>query len=321
MTRVTKVSDSRFLSGITEIPSLVIGKHEFVFEADLSEKARRTAEKELRETPERKEESLAELRRLLTQEKDLTWPDNDFWLVKFLRKCKFYPESAFELIKRYYSIKAKHPEYFFGLDVNYYLDIANLKMLQLIPRRDHKGRRVIIVRIVKEFNPEIYSVERLFRAVAVMMEVASSEPDTQVNGVVGVLDLKELSLSHLRPLTPSFIRFGMQWCQNCIPLRLKALHVVNETPIIDATYAIIKNFLVDKLRNRVYFHGKDYEMMHEYLAPNCLLKSYGGTVELIDIPKAEDVLANFTDFALQCEKELDMINSFGYRKVAENTQL
>lgn len=95
------VKDDRFLSGITEIPSFKIGDLEFVFEADLSEKSRRVAEKELRETPERVKESLDELKRLLSQEEDLTWPNNNFWLMKYLRKCKFYPESAFQLVRQF----------------------------------------------------------------------------------------------------------------------------------------------------------------------------------------------------------------------------
>ncbi|GAB0096888.1 CRAL-TRIO domain-containing protein [Sergentomyia squamirostris] len=322
MTRMVKVEDSRFLSGITEIPTLKIGKYEFVFETELSEKARAVAERELRETTERRTEALAELKRLLTEDQDLKWPNNDFFLIRFLRKCKFYPESASVLIKKYFDIKAKYPQYFYNFNIDYYLEIVNMQMLHLMPKRDHKGRRIAICRVSKQFNPDSYSLDELFKGVSAMMEVASSEPDTQVNGVVGILDLEDLSLSHIKPLTPSFIRFGIKWGQDCIPLRLKALHIVNETTIIDATYAIIKNFLSEKLRSRIYFHGKDYKSLHEYVAPSCLMTRYGGNVEFEELPKAEEILSQHADFASSCLKELEMLHSYGYKKdITENTQL
>uniref|UniRef100_A0A1B0FV39 CRAL-TRIO domain-containing protein n=1 Tax=Lutzomyia longipalpis TaxID=7200 RepID=A0A1B0FV39_LUTLO len=480
------------------------------FEAELSDQARRVAERELRETPERKKEAIAELRRLLDQEKDLTYPDNEFWLVKFLRKCKYYPESALEMAglgisinrrdhkgrrillgcvnrniekmqmsyglkdliyatyllfemlctepdtqvngvvavvdlkelslkhlkdltpsiiqflirygqhcnplrlkglhvlnessiidatytiaknflteklrKRIYfhgndlqslheyvppsclpkiyggtidvnlhewaqiddlaeqltpimnifhkeitAINAygEHPEYFYNFNINYYVGIANMKMGMVSPRRDHKGRRVLIGRIMKDFDLESYSIEELFKGANAGMEVVSTEPDTQVNGIVGIIDLQELSLKHLKPLSPSLIRFAIKFSQDCVPLRIKGIHVLNESSIIDATYTIIKNFLSEKLRNRIYFHGNDYQSLHEFVPPNCLPKIYGGTIDIDpnQLPSVEELLDQFSDFVSMCEKELEIIQSYGYKRqdveddLIENTPL
>lgn len=36
----------------------------------------------------------------VSEDKELKVPlDNDKWLIRFLRPCKFYPESAYELVK------------------------------------------------------------------------------------------------------------------------------------------------------------------------------------------------------------------------------
>lgn len=242
--------------------------------------------------------------------------------IKRVWELKRINKSFLLQIKKYFEIKVKNPEYFYDIDINYYIEVANLRMADMMPRRDHKGRRIFVVRNLGKFDPNLYSVEQLFKGVAMMMEAVSLEPDTQVNGVVIVLDLKELALHHLKPLTPSFIRFGMKWCQDCIPLRLKGLHVINETSMIDATYAIIKNFLSEKLRNRIYFHGKDYEMIHEYIAPNCLPTEYGGTISLGECPKVEELMEMYGEFVERCKKEMDVINSYGYKKdLTENTQL
>lgn len=56
------------------------------------------AEKELRETPELREKSIAELRDLLHAATDLHYADDDDFLLIFLRPCHFYADSALKLV-------------------------------------------------------------------------------------------------------------------------------------------------------------------------------------------------------------------------------
>ena len=58
------------------------------------------AEKELRETPEIREKSIAELRKLLKENPDLVFSDDDEFLIIILRTTHWYPESAIKLVKR-----------------------------------------------------------------------------------------------------------------------------------------------------------------------------------------------------------------------------
>lgn len=57
------------------------------------------AEKELRETPEIREKAILELRRLLHENTDLHYRDDDDFLLIFLRPCHFYPESALKMVR------------------------------------------------------------------------------------------------------------------------------------------------------------------------------------------------------------------------------
>lgn len=56
------------------------------------------AEKELRETKENVEKGLAELRRLLKENPDLVFSDDDEFLTIVLRTTHWYPESAIKLV-------------------------------------------------------------------------------------------------------------------------------------------------------------------------------------------------------------------------------
>lgn len=70
-----------------------------------SAETQKIAEVELNETPERVEESVAELRRLLHENEDLHYDDDDKTLKLFLRPCHFYPESAIKLVSTSLNIK------------------------------------------------------------------------------------------------------------------------------------------------------------------------------------------------------------------------
>uniref|UniRef100_A0A0K8WKZ5 Retinaldehyde-binding protein 1 n=1 Tax=Bactrocera latifrons TaxID=174628 RepID=A0A0K8WKZ5_BACLA len=87
------------LSEVTELPAVQLGEYTLQFElGEPTERAKEVALRELRETPENKEAATKELRQLLEAQTDLLYPkDNDEWLVRFLRPCKYYPESARDL--------------------------------------------------------------------------------------------------------------------------------------------------------------------------------------------------------------------------------
>lgn len=64
----------------------------------IDENSREVAERELGETPEKLAESIAELRRLLSEQSDLYFDDNEVFLLMLLRPCHFHPESAIKLV-------------------------------------------------------------------------------------------------------------------------------------------------------------------------------------------------------------------------------
>lgn len=58
------------------------------------------AENELRETPENIKTALAELKELLKNDDEIYFKDDDEVLTIFLRPCKWYAKSAYELVSK-----------------------------------------------------------------------------------------------------------------------------------------------------------------------------------------------------------------------------
>jgi retinaldehyde-binding protein 1 len=63
-----------------------------------TEELLKVAEEQLRETPEVREAAFKELKRLLHDNEDLQFDEDEVKLTIFLRACHWYPESAIKLV-------------------------------------------------------------------------------------------------------------------------------------------------------------------------------------------------------------------------------
>lgn len=134
------------------------------------------------------------------------------------------------------------------------------------------------------------------------------EPETQVHGAVVIFDMDGLSLQQVWQFTPAFARRIVEFLQEAMPIRLKALHIINQPKIFNMVFQLFKPFLKEKLRGRIYFHGNDMASFHKHMSPEVLPKTYGGT---LDIPRVRG--DQWYELLMLCDKEYEAINSYGYK--------
>jgi hypothetical protein len=311
---VTEDIAPTMLSEMTELPTVQIGDYNLHLELEeLKPEAKEIARKELRETPDVTRDAVATLRDLLKEENDLLVPlDNDHWLIRFLRPCKFYPESALELIKRYYRFKVKHGDIYNGLVPSNEKNIFQQNILIVQPNRDQLGRIILILELGKKWKTSEVTLDEVFKGAVLFLELAMLEPETQVCGAVVVFDMDGLSLAQTTKFTPMFAKRIVDWLQDSVPLRIKNIHIVNQPYIFKIVFNLFKPFLREKLRNRIIFHGSDRKSLQEHMSPKCLPECYGGTLNL---PRINGV--QWLELLLKCDKEYEAINSYGYNKKTE----
>jgi hypothetical protein len=158
-------------------------------------------------------------------------------------------------------------------------------------------------------------LDEVFKGVVLFLEAAMLEPETQVNGAVVIFDMDGLSLPQAWQFTPPFAKRIVDWLQDSVPLRVKAIHIVNQPKIFNMVFALFKPFFSAKLRSRIHFHGTDRESLHKHIAQKSLPKEYDGTIELPRVSGNE-----WYELLLKCDQEYSALNHYGYIKERETKE-
>lgn len=106
------------------------------------------------------------------------------------------------------------------------------------------------------------------------------EPETQIHGLLYIIDLSNLTFLKTLHFTPQRIMRMIDFIQGKVPGRIKALHIVNQPSLFQPIFLAAKPFLSDKYGSRLFLHGTNYKSLHQHIAPECLPKCYGGLLDM-----------------------------------------
>lgn len=81
--------------------------------------------------------------------------------------------------------------------------------------------------------------------------LAVLEPESQIRGVVVIMDYNNLGMKQVKALSPSFSLLLLSFIQEAMPLRLKEVHIVRQPFIFNVVWNIFKPFIKAKLSGRV----------------------------------------------------------------------
>ncbi|XP_066868448.1 alpha-tocopherol transfer protein-like isoform X3 [Kogia breviceps] len=226
---------------------------------DLVAKAR----EELQEKPEWRLRDVQALRDMVRKEcPNLSTSLEDAFLLRFLRARKFDYDRALQLLINYHSCRRSWPEVFHNLRPSALKEALASGFLTVLPHTDPRGCHILCLR-PDRWIPSSYPITENIRAIYLTLEKLIQSEETQ----------------------------------DGFPIRIKAVHVVNEPRIFKGIFAIIKPFLKEKIANRFFLHGSDLNSLHSNLPRNILPKEYGGTAGELDITAWNAVLlASEEDF-------------------------
>ncbi|KAH6936304.1 hypothetical protein HPB50_015234 [Hyalomma asiaticum] len=274
---------------------------------------RDVAQQELGETAAIKDHSLNQLRELILSEPLLHCPTDEDFLVKFLRARKYDVQNAFKSVKSYFKARRDHPEMFEELTpskVPFDSACRTHRLVTVSRKTDPKGRAVIRFR-TGAWNTDICSLNDFFRVAIVHSEHILLREEFQIRGVVAVLDIRGLNVFHIAHYTPSAIKKLLMLVQDCLPMRIKAVYIINNPALFDILFTIAKPFMKAKLVKRIRLFGYDLEELYNLVPDDVIPEEHGATNESYDIDTIEQELKSE-------EKFFEMINAHGYRTESDN---
>ncbi|XP_035214774.1 alpha-tocopherol transfer protein-like isoform X2 [Stegodyphus dumicola] len=230
----------------------------------------RKAEEELGETEQKRKVCLQELKIMIEEEKDLNADISEEFLLGFLRVRKFSVDAAFKLLKKYYLNRQIYPNVYRNFTPKHCHKILKANFLNFLPLRSPEGAAVWVPRL-GIWDTDIFSPEEVTKFGLLCAEKEMRNPITQ----------------------------------DGIPVRNKAVHVINNPGIFSILFDIMKPFLSKKLRNRIYFHGDNLSSLHQFLPPQMLPEEFGGTQGSFENEQ-------FYECLLANEEEFQQYQKFGY---------
>lgn len=167
------------------------------------------AKEELNEVPGRIQEDLSVLREWIAKQNHLKARTDDQFLVAFLRGCKYSLERTKEKIDMYYTIRGAIPEFFSNRDP---MDKVNSKVIDSglclpMPKVDEVNHSRIFLVKQGDYNPSEISIMDVTKVSYMISDILLWDDDyTVVAGQTILVDLKGLSFSHLKQVSPTLIK-------------------------------------------------------------------------------------------------------------------
>ncbi|XP_041971721.1 alpha-tocopherol transfer protein-like isoform X2 [Aricia agestis] len=231
---------------------------------------------ELNEKPENNERDLQHIKEWLKQEPHLPDECDDQRIMTFLRGCKFSLEKCKRKLDMYYTMRTAVPEFFENRDINSpeMKEIISQIQMPALPGLTPEGRRVVVMRGIDK-DIQTPNVANAFKLALMMGDVRLAEEKEGVAGDVYILDASVATPSHFAKFTPTIVKKFLVCVQEAYPVKLKQIHIINVSPLIDKIVQFVKPFLKEKIRERIFIHA-DPNDLYKYVPQDMLPTEYGG---------------------------------------------
>jgi len=249
------------------------------------------AKKELFEVPEKRAEAVAELRAKIDALEGspefegviFSRKDGKF-LLRFLRAKKFDMERALKLYCNYYKYRHKYSHMFHDFHPQAVEHVLRSGVFGLTQIRRKDGALVVQLRPSRWDTNTVPFVDN-YRTLLLILEKLIEDEENQVHGLAIVNNLDEVPFLTIFKLAQTEqMQKGMfvELLQECFPFRFKGLHLVNQPWYISLVLTIVRPFMKQKLKDRIFLHGSDYTTLHQHFDPEQLPECLGGSGEDFD---------------------------------------
>ncbi|XP_032452315.1 uncharacterized protein LOC100118942 [Nasonia vitripennis] len=214
-----------------------------------------SVEEEFKKNPELKEEDLQHLRDWIKKQPHYPKNISDSDLIIFLHSCYYRLEPTKTCMENYYASRTHVPEIFHNRDPIGCRDIKyTMETLHVVPldQPTPEGYRVFYARLVN-FEVERFIYYDGLKLFNMLLDLWLIENGT-MKGHVLVCDIVGVQMSHVLRIPPVGVKKYLFYLQEAVPLRIKSLHFMNTTSVIDFILGLMKPFMKKEFMDMLYLH-------------------------------------------------------------------
>lgn len=207
----------------------------------------------------------------------------DEHIMMFLHSCYYSGERTKTTIDNYYTVRAQCPDLFTGWSWDLFKSTFDIYTMVPLPKATPEGYYALLYRL-KDMDPSKLNFIDALKSFFAFNDVRISE-DGLVPGYIVIFDMKGLSIGHLARVSTCMqaVRKFMIYIQDCHPVRLKGVHVINTFSLIDKILSLVKPLMQSELVQLLHLHA-DLSTLNEFVPLDLLPSDYGGNIkETIDL--------------------------------------
>ncbi|KAF5297765.1 hypothetical protein FQR65_LT09939 [Abscondita terminalis] len=242
---------------------------------------------ELNETPQARREILQHIEEWLKKRPHININTEGFWLLNFIRGCKFSPQKTKEKLEAYFKVKYVIPEILSHRD-------PLLPALQSLLKNGYLRLGFSTCNLLFDHFSFIIPFgtpdKNVMKLAMMFFELFLNGSDTcMVFGHYAIVDFKGFSMAFMSQFSPILIKRFLADVLVAYPLRIKRLYFINCVIGVETSYNVCKYLFNTKIQKRISFYGNNYNSIFETIPKKYFPNEYGGCggslAELTDVWK------------------------------------
>ncbi|XP_029161318.1 uncharacterized protein LOC114933052 [Nylanderia fulva] len=267
-----------------------------------------TIEEECKRNPELKMSDLQMLKDWMDKEPHL--PNIEIlYFVLFLHSNYYHLEATKKTIDTFFTVRTHVPEVFSNRDPIAWKELRKTFTVVAAIPLEQKTKEGYIVAFAKLLDSDLSKFDYLecMKYLFMTCEVQNLIRGTS-EGLVVVIDASGATFGHLARMNLMNLKKILFYIQEAVPVRLKAIHILNTAPVVDMMLNMIKPFAKAELLKLIHCHS-NLETVQKFLSIDILPNEYGGKAGSIEelIAKHIKLLEEFRAW-FQYEEHIGRVN-------------
>ncbi|XP_024871204.1 alpha-tocopherol transfer protein-like [Temnothorax curvispinosus] len=232
-------------------------------------------EEELKKNPELKEADIQMLREWCEKQPHL--PNiSDSELALFLHSNYYRLEPTKTTIDAFYTVRTHVPEFFSNRDPNNNKELKKATetvTAQVLEGTTKEGYNIIYGRLL-DSDPSHFVYNDVMKLQNMVIDLWLYTEGTCEGNII-LIDMKNVSFGHVGRLSPMGLKKWLYYLQEGLPVRLKGLHFMNSSPVIDVIMNMMKPFMKKQLMDMFHMHTTN-DTLEKFIPLEILPNEAGG---------------------------------------------